>query len=106
MKAALSQPVRTVLLADADEDDLARDADAWAAHFGWDAFNNQCPNHEHNCTATCAKFVKKKLEAQQSLRSNKVPSCRFWYFRVNKNRQQERSSKREAACHRAICGSV
>ena len=28
------------------------------------------------------KYVKKKLEAKQSLRSHKVPSCRFWYFRV------------------------
>jgi len=69
---------------DADEGDLARDADAWAAHFGWDAFNNHCTNHEHSCTETCVKYVKKKLEAKQSLRSNKVPSCRFWYFRVKK----------------------
>ena len=26
--------------------------------------------------------MKKKLEAKQSLRSTKVPSCRFWYFHV------------------------
>ena len=35
--------VRAIMLPDgkdADEGDLARDADAWAAHFGWDAFNN------------------------------------------------------------------
>ena len=66
----------------ADEDDLARDAAAWGAHFGWDAFNNHCTNHEHNCTETCVKYVKQKLEAKTSLRANKVPSCRFWYFRV------------------------
>ena len=28
--------------------------------------------------------MKKKLEAKQSLRSNKVPSCRFWFFRIKK----------------------
>ena len=69
---------------DADEEDLAHDADAWAAHFALDAFNNHCTNHEHSCTETCVKYVKKKLEATKSLRSNKVPSCRFWYFRVKK----------------------
>ena len=54
---------------DADEADLAHDADAWATHFGWDAFNNHCTNHEHSCTDTCVKYVKKKLEAKKTLRS-------------------------------------
>ena len=58
-------------------EDLQKDARAWAAHFGPDAFHNHCSNHEHDCTSTCVKYVKKKLEAQQSLRANKVPSCRF-----------------------------
>jgi len=69
---------------DADQEALEKDAVAWASHFGYDSFNNHCTNHEHNCTETCVKYVKQKLEAKLSLRSNKVPSCRFWYFRVKK----------------------
>ena len=69
---------------DANQEDLESDAAAWASHFGHDSFNNHCTNHEHNCTETCVKYVKQKLEAKLSLRSNKVPSCRFWYFRVKK----------------------
>ena len=61
--------------------DRATDARQWAQHFGTDVFNNQCHNHEHDCKATCVKYVKQQLEAQSSLRSNKVPTCRFWFFR-------------------------
>ena len=68
----------------ATSDDLQLDAQTWAAHFGRDAFDNHCSNHEHDCTETCIKYVKKKLEAKESLRSNKVPSCRFWFFRIKK----------------------
>ena len=71
-------------------EDLQKDARAWAAHFGHDAFHNHCSNHEHDCTATCVKYVKKKLEAQQSLRASKVPSCRFWFFRIKRMRVQRR----------------
>ena len=66
----------------ASGEDLKVDAVRWAAHFAQDVFNNHCTNHEHDCTETCVKYVKKKLEAKQSLRSHKVPSCRFWFFRV------------------------
>ena len=69
-----------VLLPDgtaSSEDAVAVDAKQWASHFAQDVFNNHCTTHEHNCTETCIKYVKKKLEAKQSLRSNKVPSCRF-----------------------------
>ena len=62
--------------------DIASDAKQWAAHYAEDVFNNHCTNHNHDCTETCVKYVKKKLEAKQSLRSTKVPSCRFWYFHV------------------------
>ena len=62
--------------------DITADAKQWASHFAQDVFNNHCTNHEHDCTETCIKYVKKKLEAKQSLRSHKVPSCRFWFFRV------------------------
>ena len=79
--------VRATLMPDgteASQEAIESDAAAWASHFGWDSFNNHCTNHEHNCTETCVKYVKQKLEAKLSLRSNKVPSCRFWYFRVKK----------------------
>ena len=68
----------------ANQEDLETDAALWASHFAYDSFNNHCTNHEHNCTETCVKYVKQKLEAKLSLRSSKVPSCRFWYFRVKK----------------------
>ena len=44
--------------------DKAADAQAWAASFSHDLFYNQCSNHEHDCTDTCVKYVKKKLEAK------------------------------------------
>jgi len=66
----------------ASGEELEADAQQWASHFAQDVFNNHCTNHEHDCTETCIKYAKKKLEARQSLRSHKVPSCRFWYFRV------------------------
>ena len=53
-------------------------------HFANDSFNNQCTNHEHDCTETCIKYAKKKLEAKETLRSHKVSACRFWYIRVKR----------------------
>ena len=35
-----------------------------------DVFHNHCTNHEHDCTETCIKYVEKKLEAKQRLRSS------------------------------------
>ena len=52
--------------------DKAADAQARAASFSQDFFCNQCSNHEHDCTETCVKYVKKKLEAKESLRSSKT----------------------------------
>jgi hypothetical protein len=68
-----------VLLADGTASSVAdktADAEQWAAHFAQDVFNNHCSTHEHDCTETCIKYVKKKLEAKQSLRSTKVPCWR------------------------------
>ena len=80
---------------EASKEDLESDATAWASHFGRDNFNNHCTNHEHNCTETCVKYVKQKQEAKLSLRSTKVPSCRFWYLRVKKinNKRVRRRGK-------------
>ena len=67
---------------EASNEDISADAHAWAVNFANDSFNNHCCNHEHDCTETCIKYAKKQLEAKQSLRSHKVPSCRFWFFRI------------------------
>ncbi|MCP4204061.1 MAG: hypothetical protein GY769_19275, partial [bacterium] len=48
------------------ETDREADAKQWAAHFADDVFNNHCVNHEHDCTETCIKYAKKRLEAKQS----------------------------------------
>ena len=66
------------------DEDQAQDALQWASCFGEDVFHNHCSNHEHDCHETCIKYVKKKLEAHESLRSRRVPSCRFWFFHVCK----------------------
>ena len=47
----------------ASDVDLKADAARWAAHFALDVFNNHVSNHEHDCTETCVKYVKQKLEA-------------------------------------------
>ena len=77
----------------ASKTDLSEDAKLWAAHFANDVFNNHVSNHEHDCTETCVKYAKKKVEAKLQLRSHKVPSCRFWYFhvvRINRKRKRRR----------------
>ena len=59
------------------EQELQEDARLWARSFALDVFNLHCVNHEHDCTETCVKYMKNKLEGKDSLRSSKVPSCRF-----------------------------
>ena len=73
--------------------ELEEDAEQWAKHFSHDARANHCSNHEHDCKETCIKYVKKKLEAKESLQSNKCPSCRFWFFRI-KEVKSEKGLKR------------
>ncbi len=70
----------------ASVEEINADADAWAAAFSHDFFCNICSNHEHDCTETCVKYVKKKLETKESLHSNRTPSCRFWFFRIKQLR--------------------
>ena len=63
-------------------EDLAADAKSWAKYFAEDVRSNHCSNHDHDCKETCVKYVNKKLKAKESLSANKVPSCRFWFFRI------------------------
>ena len=67
---------------EATTEEKMADAGAWAVSFSQDFFRNHCINHEHDCNDTCVKYVKRKLEAKESLRSHKTPSCRFWFFRI------------------------
>ena len=62
---------------EATTEEKMADAGAWAVSFSQDFFRNHCINHEHDCNDTCVKYVKRKLEAKESLRSHKTPSCRF-----------------------------
>ena len=64
---------------EASNEDSKEDDHAWAVAFADDSFDNHCPHHEHDCTDTCIKYAKNQLEAKQSLRSRKVPACRFWF---------------------------
>ena len=73
----------------ATQNDLETDARQWATHFSYDFRNLHSSNHEHDCKATCVKYVKKKLEAKESLRSNKCSSCRFWFFRIKQVKTKE-----------------
>ena len=51
------------------DEELRADAKQWTAHFALNVFNNHCANHGHDCTKTCMKYAKKKLESKQNLRS-------------------------------------
>ena len=73
--------------------DRVNDARQLARHYGQDVFNNHCLNHEHDCKATCVKYVKKRLEAKNSLRSNKVPACRFCFRKVKVNKANSKTAR-------------
>ena len=39
--------------------------------------------HDHDCTSTCIKYVKKGKEAaEEALRKGLVVACRFFYFHI------------------------
>jgi len=41
-------------------------------------------NHDHDCTATCIKYVKTKCKeaAEEALRRGRVVACRFFFFHI------------------------
>ena len=76
---------RKLLLPDgreASDEALLHEGVVWARHFAHDVRSGFCHNQTHDCTETCVKKQKKKLEALESLRASAVPSCRFWFFRL------------------------
>ena len=60
--------------------DLHRDAKAWALSFCRDFRALHQFNHDHDCTSTCIKYVKKGKEAaEQALKKGWVVACRFFF---------------------------
>ena len=53
--------------------DRVNDARQWAHHYGQDVFNNHCLNHEHDCKATCVKYVKNGLRQKTVCDPTKSP---------------------------------
>ena len=64
--------------------ELTDDATRWASSFCRDFRALSQLNHNHDCTSTCIKYVKKKAKdvAEQALRLGKVVACRFWFFHI------------------------
>ena len=67
---------------------LAADCQAWKTSFARDQRANHIQNHDHDCTATCVKYQKKKqITAQLPQRAGRkltgpgIPKCRFRCFR-------------------------
>ena len=62
---------------------LLSDASQWAQNFCRDFRALHQFNHDHDCTSTCIKYVKKgKDVAEDALRKGWVVACRFFYFHI------------------------
>ena len=62
---------------------LISDANQWALSFCRDFRALHQFNHDHDCTSTCIKYVKKGKEAaEDALRKGLVVACRFFYFHI------------------------
>ena len=68
----------------ASHDDIAEDAGRFAHSFCRDFRALHQLNHDHDCTATCIKYVKKQCKdaAQDALRRGRVVACRFFFFHI------------------------
>ena len=63
--------------------ELISDAMQWALSFCRDFRALHQFNHDHDCTSTCIKYVKKGKEAaEDALRKGWVVACRFFYFHI------------------------
>ena len=64
--------------------DFQQDAEAYEKCMARNTrfIQNHC--HDHECSVTCVKNVKKKTEVEKAklLRQNKVPPCRFDFLHV------------------------
>lgn len=64
--------------------DVLEDADQFALSYCRDFRALHQFNHDHDCTATCIKYVAKRCKeaAEDALRKSKVVACRFFFFHV------------------------
>ena len=63
--------------------DFISDAMQWALSFCRDFRALHQFNHDHDCTSTCIKYVKKGKEAaEDALKKGWVVACRFFFFHV------------------------
>ena len=62
---------------------LTADAGAWALSFCRDFRALHQFNHDHDCTMTCIKYVKKAKEAaEKALQKGWSAACRFFFFHI------------------------
>ena len=62
---------------------LLSDAGQWAQNFCRDFRALHQFNHDHDCTSTCIKYVKKGKDiAEDALRKGWTVACRFFYYHV------------------------
>ena len=54
----------------------------WQQAFARDVRCLHNGNHDHNCSATCVKYQKKKSKEEQAtmLQASKAPPCRFFFY--------------------------
>ena len=72
----------------ASAEQIKNDCEVWKTSFARDQRASFIQNHDHDCTATCVKYVKKKnatelpQRAGQKIAGPGVPKCRFRFFVV------------------------
>ena len=82
--------------------DFHADAIVFEKCFGLDVRFLHNHNHDHECSGTCVKNVKKKTaqDLAKMLRSNRAPPCRFFFTHIfelvleNKKKRSEGGAKR------------
>ena len=70
----------------ATQETFEEDARNFETHFARDVrfLHHHC--HDHDCSSTCVKNVKKKTKEQLAdlLKANRAPPCRFDFFHIIK----------------------
>ena len=62
---------------------LTADARAWSLSYCRDFRALHQLNHDHDCTSTCIKYVKKTKEsAEKALKKGWTVACRFFFYQI------------------------
>jgi hypothetical protein len=63
-------------------EDIVSDARSWMLSFVRDVRALHQLNHDHDCTSTCIKYIKKtsKGTMEQAMKAGKAVACRFYFF--------------------------